>query len=292
MSSDPAPPPAQVRVAVAPAHVELVSDLLWSAGARGIEERPAGPSVLLLAGFDDLAAAERGAASLRPGAAVDTTPPVASLEVVPLPADDEWLDAWRAHARAQRAGPFVVVPAWLDPPTAAAGTVTLVIDPGRAFGSGSHPTTRLVLGEVARLVAPGDRVLDVGCGSGVLAVAAARVGAGRVVAVDINPAAVVATEANAAANGVDGVVTASATPLADVSGAFAVVLANLLAPDIVRLAADLAARVAPDGFLVLSGLLADRWPATTAHLPGWTVEHEAVDEGWAAITLRRDAPRP
>jgi ribosomal protein L11 methyltransferase len=165
--------------------------------------------------------------------------------------------------------------------------VVLSIDPGRTFGSGSHASTRLVLAEVARLVHEADRVLDVGCGSGVLAIAAARCGATGVVAVDVDPDAVAATARNAEANGVADTVRASTTPLERVAGQFDVVLANLLAPEIVRMADALTSRVAEGGALVVSGLLADRWPATIARLPAWTVERELVEDGWAAITLRR-----
>ena len=121
----------------------------------------------------------------------------------------------------------------------------VLIDPGRAFGSGSHPSTLLALAALEALVLPGSTVLDVGCGSGVLAVAAARLGAGRVVAIDIDPAAHEATLDNAARNGV--AVEVSATPLGEVAGRFDVVVANLLAPTLVELAAPLGERVGEQG---------------------------------------------
>ena len=178
---------AVVRVEAAEA--ELAADALWCRGATAIEERngPAGAVELVaeVAALDSL----------------DDLPwPVEVIEV-----DDSWWDGWRPFARAVRAGAHLVVqPPWAPRLTARHGDVVLLIDPGRAFGSGSHPSTLLALAALEPLVGPGSTVLDVGCGSGVLAVAAARLGAGRVVAIDIDPAAHAATLDNAARNGVAG----------------------------------------------------------------------------------------
>lgn len=272
---------------------ELLSALLFDLGATGIEERGAPPEAqVLLAGFPNrLMAAEaltRLPAECRPRALVD------------IP-DDTWFDGWRAYARAQRAGRHLIVhPPWvaldleLQP-----GDLVLQVDPGRSFGSGAHPTTRLVLAELERLVGPGSSVLDLGCGSGVLSVAAARLGAGRVVAVDIDPAALAATAANLDRNGIDpGVVTVTdALPDAgpDDEGApldgarFDVVAANIganalmaLAPDVVRLGRR----------LVLSGFFAERAGEVTAAYGrcdatlSSTLAGEL--EGWVALTLCTD----
>ena len=107
--------------------------------------------------------------------------------VVELPVDDDGLDAWRAWATPVAAGPWWVVPAWLDPPDGADRDLVLRIDPGRAFGSGSHPTTRLVLQVLAERVGPGDRVLDVGCGTGAL-LERYLAGGGQAVGIDASPA--------------------------------------------------------------------------------------------------------
>ncbi|HEY4378204.1 MAG TPA: 50S ribosomal protein L11 methyltransferase [Acidimicrobiales bacterium] len=278
--------PAQLWVEVEPTSVDAVSGALWGLGTGGIEERAHGHGVLLVAGFDDRPAAEAAGRGLADAAEDDRLPRLLAVEVVDV-ADDAWLDTWRAHARVERGGPFVVVPAWLEAPDADPGDVMLRVDPGRAFGSGSHPTTRLVLAELARVVEPGDAVLDVGCGSGVLAVAAALIGATPVWAIDIDSAAVSATAANAQANGVGDVVHPTADPIDSVPGPFPVVLANLLAPVITELADQLRAQVALDGALVLSGLLADRWPASAALFGDWPVESVLEDDGWVAVTLRR-----
>lgn len=292
----------RVVVLVDAAHAELVADLLWGFGPAAIEEQPHQPSVLLLAGFSDPAIARRAA-----GALADRG--MGMAEVVPV--RDDGLDDWRVWARPMTAGPFLVTPSWLatdrdpDPqpeaPDAPAPALTrLLVDPGRTFGSGSHPTTRLVLARMAELVRPGQRVLDVGCGSGILGVGAALAGAGEVRGIDVDPGAPAATAANARANGVGDRVNASTAPLAEVvahtgdAGGYHLVLANLLAPVVVDLASDLAVVVALGGHLVVSGLLADRWePAVdavlaAAHPPGsLRIVQVDEDDGWVAVTLAR-----
>ncbi len=150
---------------------------------------------------------------------------------------------------------LVVVPAWHDidhrRPTCCASTSI----PGAAFGLGDHPTTVLTLRLLRRTWWPGATVLDVGCGSGVLSVVAARLGAPYVEAIDISPAAVEATVANAERNGVAGAISVSTRPLAAIDEPFDLVLANLLAPVLVDLAPELRRVVAPSGALIVSGVL-------------------------------------
>ena len=184
-----------VRVAVTAAEAELAADALWQAGAAAIEEQ-AGALVAATADGGDPARLLAAVAGRWPA------------EAVPVDLDGA-LDAWRLHARAVAVGDRLVVrPPWVErvgagapggPPSDA---VDVVVDPGRAFGHGAHPTTWLVLRALVDLVRGGERVLDVGCGSGVLAVAALALGAGSAVGVDIDPAARAATRANAARNGV------------------------------------------------------------------------------------------
>ena len=284
--------PAHLLVRVAARDADLVSGLLWIDGPQGIEERPDGEDVLLVAGFGSHHDAEVAAAHLAERAS-DAVP---GVEVVA--ADDEsWRDAWRPHARPVRVGSLLVVPVGpddADPPAGDDGTNVLAIDAGRAFTGGSHPTTRLMLAEVelaelelalAGLDAP--TVLDVGCGSGVLAAAAARLGARSVTAIDVDPAALDATRANAARNGVAETVDVRSTPLADLDRQYDLVVANLLHSTIVELAPALTARVAPEGRLVLSGLLSHQWVDAVFHLGRWYAEAVTSEDGWVAVRLSR-----
>ena len=181
---------------------------------------------------------------------------------------------------------IVVRPPWVEAPEEDGGRHrTLLVDAGHAFGTGSHPSTTLALAAVADHVATGrcGSVLDVGCGSGVLAIGAAMLGADPVVAVDIDPAAVAATAANAAANGV--AVDVSDTPLDRLAGAFDLVAANLGSPLVVDLAASIGA-LASD-VVVLSGLLADRWQHVLAAYPAFEVAGTPTEGDWRAVVLAR-----
>ena len=240
----------------------------------GAEAPPPSRSATVAAGAVELVAEVAALDSL------DDLPwPVEVVEV-----DDSWWDGWRPFARAARAGVHLVVqPPWAPRLTARHGDVVLLIDPGRAFGSGSHPSTLLALAALEPLVGPGSSVLDVGCGSGVLAVAAARLGAGRVVAIDVDPAAHAATLDNAARNGVE--VEVPRVPLSEVSGRFDVVLANLLAPTLIELAAPLGERVAEQGALVVSGLLPQQTERVFAALAPLVAVGETELDGWVAATL-------
>ena len=263
---------------VPPEVAELAADVWWRCGAAAVEELDDGGLVQLIAGFADPADARRATGL----ATEEGHGPVSEL-----PVDDDGLDGWRAWAEPVAAGPWWVVPAWLDPPESASPDAVLRIEPGRTFGSGSHPTTRLVLEVLAEVVDPGDRVLDVGCGSGVLAVAAARLGA-TATALDIDPEAGPVTTANAAANGAADaveVVAADVAALVAEGRRFDVVAANLLAPVLAELGGDLVAALAPGGVVVASGLLEDRWEATVAHLAPAEVRDVRAAEGWVALVV-------
>lgn len=274
----------RVVVEVRPSDAELVADVLWQFLPAAIEEQDAANFTVLLAGFDD---PNRAAAAATAAQALT----VRSVQVIPV--TDDGLDGWRAWATAEHAEPFLIVPPWLDAPVKAAGEHLLWMDPAHTFGSGSHPTTRLVLGRLPSLITPTTTVLDVGCGSGVLAIGAALLGASRVDGIDVDPASPPVTQANAERNGVGGIVHASTALLSSVTqtgATYDLVLANLLAPVIVELAAELVRIVAPEGTLVVSGLLSDRWEEATGALTGLTVADVVLSDGWAAISLDRRPP--
>ncbi|HEU0265099.1 MAG TPA: 50S ribosomal protein L11 methyltransferase, partial [Geobacterales bacterium] len=177
--------------------------------------------------------------------------------------EEEWSDSWKIHFKTTRIGRHLIIkPSW-EEFTASANDIVLELDPGMAFGTGSHATTRLCLEALEEIygtlaVDSPRELLDVGCGSGILAIAGACLGASHVVAIDIDPDSVSATAANALANGVGEKVVASATPLEEVRGEFAVVVANILAEELVRLSLPLVERLARGGYLVLSGILLEK----------------------------------
>ncbi|AAR33779.1 50S ribosomal protein L11 methyltransferase [Geobacter sulfurreducens] len=174
---------------------------------------------------------------------------------VTLIRDEDWATGWRQHFVPTRIGRHLVIkPTW-EPFAPEPGDQVIELDPGMAFGTGTHPTTRLCLEALETLGRP-DRVLDVGTGSGILAIAAVRLGARQVIGTDIDPDAVIVAGENCALNGVE--VELVTTPLALIPGRFDVVLANILAEDLVRMAGDLAAKVAAGGHLILSGILTER----------------------------------
>jgi len=263
-----------------PVEVELASDQLWQLGVRAIEERSVGDETELwtTVGESDDAIAR-------------ATPKLNGrwpwrIERVEL----DGVETWR-----QFAGPMwvtsdlVVVPAWqqhsLD-----ADPMVIHIEPGAAFGLGDHPTTELSLRALATLMPTNPEravtVLDVGCGTGVLAIAAARLGAGTVRAVDVASAAVEVTIDNAARNGVTGRIDVDTAPTAALDGAYDIVVANILAPVLVHLADDLSRLTAPGGHLVVSGVLADSHAHVLEALAPMSVVHREVQDDWAVITLR------
>lgn len=175
-----------------------------------------------------------------------------------------------------------IVPSWHESPDPQA--INLILDPGMAFGTGSHPTTRLCLEWLERTIGAGDRVLDYGCGSGILAIGAAKYGAGEIDAVDIDEAAVSSTRLNAEANGV----TLDAGLPEAAQGQYGTVLANILATPLKVLAPLLCERVAPGGSLVLAGILerqADE--LKEAYAPYVALEVSDSEDGWILMTARR-----
>jgi len=202
---------------------------------------------------------------------------VIGVDAVP---DEDWVRLTQSQFTPVEITPdFWIVPTWHEPPAQARHIIRL--DPGLAFGTGTHPTTRMCLRWIAQHAPVGPRVLDYGCGSGILAIGAARFGGVAIDAVDIDPAAVEATLANAKANGVQ----LSAGLPDQVSGEYQVVLANILATPLKMLAPLLCSRVAAGGTLVLAGILerqADE--LTAAYAPHGRLEVTDLSEGWVLMT--------
>lgn len=173
-----------------------------------------------------------------------------------------------------------IVPSWAAPPDA--GAINLVLDPGLAFGTGSHPTTRLCLRWLERRIAGGEAVLDYGCGSGILAIAALKLGAGRVVGVDIDPSAIAIAEANARRNGVAADFLESGMPFAFTAD---LVVANILANPLKVLAPLLAQRCRPGGHIALAGILGEQAEDVASCYAAWIAFAERQEEeGWVCLS--------
>ncbi len=204
----------------------------------------------------------------------------------------DWAQDWKQHFGTQRIGRrLVVAPTW-EEPELLAGDALVRLDPGMAFGTGTHGTTRLCLealdGCFAGEAEP-RRVLDVGTGSGILAIAAAALGAEEVLACDIEPESCQVAAENARLNKVADRIEITAAGLETLSGFFDVVLANILAEENVRLAAELVKRLAPGGVLILSGILREKEEIVRAGFAGFALKGPQVDrlEDWSCLTYRR-----
>jgi ribosomal protein L11 methyltransferase len=261
------------RVTVASVDEDLATCALWEAGTAGIEVRPlSGGRVELLAYFGDDAPTPPPA--VLPAGATGEPADVAAVD---------WVRRFRETFRARKAGRFHVVPSWDAPATPSPDL--LVVDPGRAFGTGTHETTRLCLGALEDLAArrPLGRTLDLGAGTALLAVAARRLGAAPVVASDLDPEAVAASAAHARLNHARiGVVRADGgRGLRPAS--FDLVLANLMALLLVDRAAEIRSLLAPGGALVLSGLLVEDVPFVRQAFAPCGTPRERRDGEWAAL---------
>ena len=212
--------------------------------------------------------------------------PVPPYSIEPV-ADADWVRQTQAQFRPIRvADRLWIVPSWCEPVDPAA--INIRLDPGLAFGTGEHPTTQLCLRWLAEHLRPGESVLDYGCGSGVLAIAAAKLGAGTVIGVDVDPAAIATSRANAEANGVQArfvLPEDSSSVQADV------VVANILANPLELLAPLLAQRVADRGRIVLSGILEPQAAAVAAAYSRWfNMDSWAREGDWVALVGARSAP--
>ena len=205
--------------------------------------------------------------------------------VLPLP-DQDWVRLTQAQFAPVAITPdFWIVPSWHEAPAQARQLIRL--DPGLAFGTGTHPTTRMCLRWIAAHPPRGQRVLDYGCGSGILAIGAAKYGAAQVDAVDIDPAAV-ATARDNAANNATSLCSGLPDMVEPAQARYGIVLANILASPLKVLAPLLCAHLAPGGYLVLAGILERQTQELQeAYAPDIELSVADVQDGWVLLTGRR-----
>ena len=288
----------ELIVQVGAADVDDVAALIASeiaAAAAGTEQR--GDEVVFWVEVDQAAAAlveTRDAAARWQAAGLAVDP--AKVRLASALPEAEWRDAWKRYFKVSHiTRQLVIVPSW-ETYAPKAGELVIDLDPGMAFGTGTHASTRLVLEELQRFADDelgATRILDVGCGSGILAIAAVKLWAGATcVAVDNDPIAVAATLENAATNRVADRIDAQAASLAEIREEFPLVLANIQAHVLRELAPQLIARTAPGGRLILSGLLTPQAEPlaqefVTAGMRRLAVRASTDDPQWSAVTLVR-----
>lgn len=203
--------------------------------------------------------------------------------------EEDWSIAWRKFFVPRRVGEhFVVRPVW-EPYELGASDIEIILDPGQAFGTGDHPTTRMCLELLEREDVSGKAIADIGCGSGILAVGACKLGAARVVGVDCDAASVDSSQENAERNGVqfDVFLGAGFDPLPEED--FDLVLSNIISAALIRLAPEAAVRVRPGGKWIVSGVIKSNWPEVLAVAEncGFALEQKLEEGDWIAATFRR-----
>jgi len=259
---------------------EAMSEALLEAGAQSVSiDKPGEPSATLCALVDlqlDPEACLRAAAS---SAGLAATPPYTAAEI----ADEDWVRSTQAQFAAVEIGERLWIgPSWCEPP---ADRIAVRLDPGLAFGTGTHPTTQLVLRFLERRIGGGEGVLDYGCGSGILAIAAAKLGAARVDGVDVDPQALATARDNARGNGVELQPT---LPEGLRGGTYEIVVSNILAQPLILLAPVLAARTALGGSLALAGILESQAAEVgAAYAPWLDMRLDSVLDGWALLAGQR-----
>ncbi|PRY71947.1 50S ribosomal protein L11 methyltransferase [Halomonas ventosae] len=302
----------QLKARIAPEHAELLEELLLAEGATAITlqdafddpvfepERGTTPlwdETVLTGLYDDLEGIEAMLDRVRQAWAAEFPEEPCPEVEVELLADRDWEREWMDDFHPLRMGEKLwIVPSWHAPPEPDA--VNLHLDPGLAFGTGTHPTTALCLAWLDGLSVAGElqglTVLDVGCGSGILAIAALKLGAPRATGTDIDPQALQASRDNAERNGVVDADFRLCYPEQLEPGVFPLVVANILAGPLVALADEIAGRVAPGGRLALSGILEGQAEAVLEAYrgQGLVMGEPEVREGWVRLSGRRVGHRP
>ncbi len=276
--------------------LESLEDWLFAAGAVAVSLEDAADQPLLEPGpgetpvWDNITLVALFPAEMVLAPVLDALPEEwlaeGERQVTPLP-DQDWERAWMDEFHPMKMGERLwVCPSWREPPEPSA--VNLILDPGLAFGSGTHPTTALCLKALDALVVPGMTVVDYGCGSGILAIAALKLGAGRALGIDNDPQAVVASRDNAGRNGVADeeflVVLPEQAPQTAWAGQADLVVANILANPLIELSEGILAYLKPGGTVLLAGLLDEQAEAVmAAYAERCEMSVAASREGWSLL---------
>lgn len=286
--------------------LEPAADLLAVLSGTGVEQSPETETGATLSGFFQLMAPstyDAAPAATAEEIIAQTSEQLADLfalyeQAVPtltttLLADEDWATSWQQYFK-----PFEIVPGLVIKPTwedyqPDQGQQVIEMDPGMAFGTGQHASTRMALALMQEATAQvaATSALDVGTGTGILAMAAALFGAGQVVAIDNDPDAVRVAAENIAQNGLSEKITTSTTPLAEIQGSYPLVCANIIHDVLVEMAADLAARTTTGGQLVLAGILHGEQEEniiTVYAQQGLTLENRMYQDEWVSLRLRRN----
>ncbi|MBI5533434.1 MAG: 50S ribosomal protein L11 methyltransferase [Deltaproteobacteria bacterium] len=277
----------RVVIDVPPDDADVMSAMLFELGADGVEERDDGTlqratmsgCVTLIGSFETHADAL---------AAVQSLPPELSPRIDEV-IGDAWRDAWKEQFHPFHVSPGIVVcPPWESYAPQGSERV-LVLEPGRAFGTGLHATTSLVVGAIERHAAEmaGREVLDVGCGTGILALASLMLGASKARATDNDADVIPVVVENAERNGFAGRIEADTCDVLQLQGAYPVVVANIEARVLIGMAAPLCARVAPGGLLILSGVLDTQKDDVAQAYAPMQMEHVSQRDEWVALELRK-----
>jgi ribosomal protein L11 methyltransferase len=261
-----------------PRNPVAVVNALFELGAEGVQELE-----------DGIVTHLRDADSAAVIAALRSAEADVAIELTPTPTID-WSAAWRSRITAHRVGRIVVTPPWLADRFDAGER--LIIDPGMAFGTGEHETTRGVLKLMQSVVRVGDVVADLGAGSAVLAIGAAKLGAARVAAIELDADAIDNAESNVAVNGVAdrvSVIEGDAADLLPLLAPLRVVLANIIAPVLLSLLPTIAAALVPGGVAILSGILAAERSQIedAAEVGGWRVLATEQEGIWWTVSITR-----
>ncbi len=278
-----------VTVTAAPPLVEAIESFLIDHGAPGLESEERGDATRITAHFADSPPLAELARYLDGLVEAHPSLPRPGVETATV-TDSGWAENWKTHFPPLSIGERLFVrPPWVD--EVPGGRVSIVLDPGMAFGTGHHASTRgcLELLEAALVARPGARVLDLGTGSGILAIAARKLGADEIFAIDIDPDACAVAAENAAVNDVHGLHIGIDIDAA--RGPFDVVLANLFAVQLVEFAPLIAGRLAAGGTAIGAGILAAEADAvaTAWRAAGLIAAGEWRDEGWVALAFRKPA---